>query len=67
MTEHDALLARLDERTLHIMTQLEDLNETLRTEAVTRAEFEPVKRLVYGGAALILTAVLGGAVALVVG
>lgn len=63
MTEQESLLARLDERSLHIMTRLDELTETLKHRCVSRAEFEPVRRLVYGATALVLSIVLGGLVA----
>ena len=65
MTDNDSLLARLDERTENMQRQLTDLNKALKEHYVTKAEFEPVKRLVYGGVGVVLQAVTGGVVALV--
>lgn len=56
------LLGRLDERTASMSRQLEEL----RTVVVTQPEFKPVKAIVYGLVALVLTGVFGALIALVV-
>ena len=78
MSEGDhAILARLDERTkamaqsMDMMRgQINKIDEDLRaelkshkTDAITRAEFDPIKRLVYGTVGLILFAVVSAIVA----
>lgn len=56
------LLSRLDERTAGMARQLEDL----RAVVVTQPEFKPVKAVVYGLVAIVLTGVFGALIALVV-
>lgn len=45
------LLARIDERTTAMLNRMDDF--------VTRAEFSPVRSLVFGAVALILVAFMG--------
>lgn len=40
-----------------ILTHLDKINEKLDTHFVTKTEFSPIKKLVYGGVTIILTAV----------
>lgn len=54
----EAKIARIDERTQHIQKMLEKL--------VTKDEFAPVKRIVYGSVTLVITGVILGLLALVV-
>lgn len=58
----DPLIVRIDERTKRIQEELKELRETV----VSRAEFNPVKVLVYGIVGLILSAVFAALVAQVV-
>lgn len=58
----NALLSRLDERTAGMARQLEELRQVV----VTQPEFKPVKAIVYGLVALVLTGVFGALIALVV-
>lgn len=60
-----ALLVRLDERTQTIVKELDSMNRRMESGLVTRAEFAPVRNLVYGATGLILLAVVGAMVALV--
>ena len=60
------LLTRIDERTLQMQSAIEELEHKLEEKYVTQAEFWPVRTLVYAGAGFILTAVMGGLIALVV-
>lgn len=60
----NALLARLDERTMNIESKLNSAIEDKKS-FVTKAEFEPVKRIVYGMVALVLVSVFGALLALV--
>lgn len=63
MTEKLAvLLARIDERTLQMQKALDDIAK----KYVTREEFEPVRKIVYAGAGIILASVFGALVTLVV-
>ena len=55
MTEDEHLLARIDERVRQMQAELH--------EFVTRAEFQPVKLLTFGIAALILSSVVATLIA----
>jgi ABC-type uncharacterized transport system ATPase subunit len=46
--------------------EIKSAMKEIREDFITRAEFEPVKRIVYGMVTLILTAVVGALIALVV-
>lgn len=63
--DHD-LLTRIDERTEKMCETLEALITRLESDYVTKAEFWPVKTIVYAGAGMILVAVVGAVIALVV-
>ena len=70
MSEQDkldpaVLLGRIDERTLGLQKQLKEINDSLRTNYVQHEEFEPVKKLVYGLVAVIMSSVLIGLLALI--
>lgn len=54
------LMARLDERTSAIQTEL----KTLREQMVTQTEIRPMRMLLYGLVGIILTSVVGGLMAL---
>ncbi len=58
----DPLLIRIDERTMSIVEELKQL----RTTVVSKAEFNPIRLLVYGLVGLVLTAVFTAVVAQVV-
>lgn len=55
------IVVRLDERTASMARAMEEL----RSVVVTQPEFKPVKAVVYGLVALVLTSVFGGLIALV--
>lgn len=57
------LMARLDERTTAIQQELKEL----RGSVVTQQEFKPVRMVVYGLIGIILTSVMGGILAIVLG
>ncbi|MCY4112972.1 MAG: hypothetical protein OXG33_03395 [Chloroflexi bacterium] len=66
------LLARIDERTASILREVAQLRADLaahKAEArgtyVTRAEFRPIRSVIYGLVGLTLTSVGGGVLALV--
>ena len=66
------LLARIDERTASILREVAQLRSDLaaheneaRTTFVTRAEFRPIRSVIYGLVGLTLTSVGGGVLALV--
>lgn len=62
-------LARIAERQRAMQADIADLKEFIKAlgeHYVTHAEFWPVRSLVYGFAAIILTAVAGALIALIV-
>lgn len=54
-TDNASLLARLDERTANIVEDLEDL----KANYVTKAEFAPVRAIVFGFVSAVLLAFMG--------
>lgn len=50
----------------YIKAQVDDLKVMVSDHYITRVEFEPIKKVVYGVVSLILTAVLGALVGLVI-
>lgn len=56
------LLVRVDERTKTLLRELQLLRDT----TVTKVEFSPVKNLVYGLSALLLTSVVVALLSLVI-
>jgi hypothetical protein len=60
----DILLVQKDIE--YIKFQLETINEKLDNEYVTRTEFAPIQKLVYGGVSLTLVAVVTALLALVI-
>lgn len=59
-------IARLNGKVDTAVRDLDDLKHMLRADFVTRAELDPIRRLVYGVVGLILTAVIGGLLGLVI-
>ena len=66
------LLARIDERTLQLLRDIAQLRAEVaaheahvRETYVTRAEFRPIRSVIYGLVGLTLTSVGGGVLALV--
>jgi subtilase family serine protease len=49
----------------NIKEDVKDIKETIKNDFITEAEFDPVKKVVYGLVALILVAVVGALIALV--
>lgn len=49
-------VARVDERTKHMDEDFRELKDSLSKEYVTRAEFRPVRLLVYGFVGIMLSA-----------
>ena len=63
------LLARIDERTKRLETEIGRLEAEIARQAetyVTKAEFWPVRTIVYGGVAAVLLAIVGAIISLVV-
>lgn len=50
----------------HISRDVEEIKTTLRGSYVSKDEFEPIKRIVYGLVSLILVTVVGGLMGLVI-
>ena len=50
----------------YIKKAITELNTLVSQQYVTRPEFEPVKKLVYGTATIMLTAVMGGLMTLII-
>lgn len=61
-----ANIATLSGQVLTAIRDLDELKRMLRADFVTRAELDPIKRLVYGVVGLILTGVIGGLLGLVI-
>ena len=62
---HDALLARLDERSKSMKESLDKLIDALPKNYVNKEDFDPVKRIVYGLTGAVLFAVFGAIIKLV--
>lgn len=60
-------LAVLETNIIYIKEKLDDIDKKVSSGYVTKEEFEPIKKIVYGLVSLILTAVVGAIVALVLG
>lgn len=60
-------LAVLDTKLDNVIEKLNDVDKKVSTHYVSKEEFEPIKKIVYGLVSLILIAVVGALVALVVG
>lgn len=65
-TDTDTKLAVIANDVGYIKAEVQNIQRQLEVQYVTRAEFEPVKKVVYGLVALVLTAVIGALVGLVV-
>lgn len=59
-------IAILSAKVSTAIRDLDDLKALLRQEFVTRAELDPIRRIVYGITGLILTGVIGGLLGLVI-
>lgn len=61
-TNNDLIIYKIDE----LKEQFIGLEVKLESNFITKTEFEPIKKLVYGVVALILMGVVGGILALVI-
>ena len=59
-------IATLSGKISTVIRDVDDLKKMIRSDFVTRAELDPIKRLVYGVVGLILTGVIGGLLGLVI-
>lgn len=64
---NDTKVALIQNDVTYIKEKLNAVDQKLSTHYVTKEEFEPIKKIVYGVVSLILVAVVGALVALVVG
>lgn len=62
----EVTLAEFGKDIEYIKKTVEEIKRKQEQDYVTREEFEPIKRIVYGMVAIVLTSVFGGLVALVV-
>jgi hypothetical protein len=60
------MLIRIDERTKSLIKRFDDFEKKQSDDFVTRIEFEPIKRLVYGVVGLVLTGFVLAIIALVI-
>ncbi len=60
-----ALLARIDERTAQLQRDMESIKALIESRYVTKNEFTPVKTVVYGLVAAVMTGVFGALLTLV--
>jgi hypothetical protein len=60
------MLIRIDERTKSLIKRFDDFEKKQSEDFVTRIEFEPIKRLVYGVVGLVLTGFVLAIIALVI-
>ena len=65
-TETKVLLARIDERTKNLEKELKEISEKLDKDYVSRDEFAPIKKIVYGMVGVILLAAVVAMVNLVI-
>ncbi len=61
----EVTLTRLDEKMAHVEESICDILKALQRGYVTTAEFDPVRRIVYGLVGTILLGVVGAVLALV--
>lgn len=59
-------LAEIKVETGYIKAQVDDIKRIVGEDYVTKAEFDPVRRLVFGLVGLIMIAVVGALLALIV-
>lgn len=57
MNDHD-LLVRIDERMINLEKSITELENKLRKNFVTKIEFKPIKKIIYGFLGVVLTSVL---------
>ena len=65
-TVKDSDIAVIKNEIIHIRRGVEEIKEDLKTKYVTKEEFNPVKKIVYGAVCFILVGVMGALVALVI-
>jgi len=66
LTETKVLLGRIDERTKSLEKDIKEISAKLDRDYVSRDEFAPIKRIVYGMVSIILVASVVAMVNLVI-
>ena len=64
--EENEKVSVLTERIDNLMERLDKFEEIAETRFVTRVEFSPVQKLVYGGAGMVLSLVMAAVLSLVI-
>ena len=64
--EHEKLLVRVDERTLHTIGLVDKLTDMVESAYVTKSEFNPVRSVVYGMVGFMLISCLGAIIAMII-
>lgn len=64
--EHDTLLAVMASNIENIKIQIAKLEGMMENKFVTKEEFEPIKKIVYGLVALVMTSVFVAILALII-
>lgn len=54
--ETQTLLARIDERTANLTIDVQKISKSLETNYITKDQFDPVKKIVYGVISVLLIA-----------
>ena len=65
-TEESEKISVLTERIDHLIGRLDKFEELAETRFVTRTEFTPVQKLVYGGVGIVLSMVIAAVLGVVV-
>jgi len=62
----EVTLAVLGTKVDYLTEEIKELNKMVKGSYLTKVEFEPIKKLVYGTVGIILTAVVGAILTLIV-
>ena len=66
MSDMEQVVAAIETEVKHLVKSVEEINTFLKDKAVTKDEFAPVKFVVYGLVATILTSFIGAMITLIV-
>ena len=66
MPSQDVSIAVIKNDLDHLCTDVREIKEMLEKKYVTKEEFDPIKKIVYGVVGLVLTAIMVGILALVI-
>lgn len=64
--EEEVTLSRIKSDLEYIKRDISEIKNTLKADYVTREEFSPIKSIIYGLVALLLTGIVGALIALVI-